>query len=157
MRQKRVLLITIAGVEIIILCILSVMLSRMVQKEQPSLYFSNHIPEIANHVNVMANVLYSIFLLAVVDFFFCIGQKRYNKSMFGVAIAMISFALLIALLSLIYCWLDNTTSLFQYVTTVNELVLLLAWVGVIILTYLGLTIAYIAVKARYLKTTPANL
>lgn len=157
MKLKRVLLITMAVVETLLLCISAYVIYRALERLDPT-YPVGYYISLIGYINGMANAPRAIFLLAVVDFVFCLGQKRYNKSMLGIAIALFSFSIIMSVLSSTYLGLG--VAFFQEAVRVDPhkaFANYLLWLGLTTAPYPGLAVAYIVVKALYLKTTAKNL
>lgn len=155
MRLKRALLIVMACVETLLLCIAVCVFDHVMKYSLDPTYPVTYYIDIISYVGSMVSFLIPIFALAVVDFFFCMGQKKYNKSMLGIAIAIIAFWIAKTVLSLPFVGLG--TSFFFRIIMSDPYTGFAYYEVLMTAPFLGLAIAYIAVKAKYLKTTSPNL
>lgn len=157
MKLKRVLLIVLAGVQALLFCIVVCVFNHVLKSSMDPTHPVTYYIDIIAYVNSMTGFLTTIFSLAVVDFVFCIGEKRYNRSMLGIVITIIAFGITKTVLSLSFVGLGTA---FFYRIVMSDpytgFAYYLAWIVLTSAPYLGLAIAYIVVKARYLKTTSAK-
>lgn len=107
--------------------------------------------QVMSYIESIASNIRSIFILAVVDFLFCVGQKNYNKSMLGISVALFALEIIYRISSLF-----GVNYSFFYRVLEREVytvfVYYIFWIAHITLPFVGLAVAYIVVKARYLKS-----
>ena len=154
MKIKRVFLIVIAGV---LACMMSVYILGLIHyiKTSPmkDYWTEPYYVSVMSYVSNITFNLRAICLLAVADFLFCVGQKRYNKSMLGISVASLALALVIFLMSF---W---GTSFFFNVVRFDDYTVMgyfFLWTTLSTLPFVGLMVAYIVVKVKYLKSQSKN-
>ena len=157
MKLKRVLLIVMASVEFLFLCVSFGVFRYMLYNYMDPTYEVPYYAEMMSYVNSMAHFFCAIFQLAMVDFVFCLGQKKYDKNMLGISIAMFAFTIVVKFISLPYLGLgvafftkiimvDPSTGIGYYFLDV----------ALTSLPFVGLAVASMVVKAKYLKTAVAQ-
>ena len=109
-------------------------------------------------------LLCGICALAVLDFLFCVGEKRYNMKMFGIAVALFSLFMQLELFSLfsprLYTDILNGLLRISYRPPVSSApsdmyapIAAYLIVNLLILaTFIFLTVLYIRSKRKYLKS-----
>ena len=105
--------------------------------------------------STLLSMICAISALAVVDFLFCYAQKKFNNSMFAIAVALlvlVAFRLPYALFPddmfatlLAY----NTSSLHD--NYINRLIISFTAEMAFVSAFIGLAVAYVVVKWKYLK------
>ena len=150
MRIKRALLISWACIEALLICLYlrGVVLLETPNPEPDLGYYASLISYVSN----IASIIRTICLIAVVDFLFYVGRKTYNRSMFAIALTMFVFAVLLLteIPSLVSFKLP---SFFQVIEkdVYTGMAYFYLWTALTTLTLVGLAIAYVAVKFKYLK------
>ena len=143
---KRALLIVLAAVKTLLLCVSIYYFRRFLIWERNELHTIGYYINIVAYVANIATAICAICRLAVVDFIFCLGQKRYNKSMLGIAIALFALSVGMTVVS------PLVTRYFEDVIVAGSTSALTAfywWVALSSLPYLGLAISYIVVKSQF--------
>ena len=152
---KRVLLITLAGIETLLLVLLIGTFATALKLENSA--DIGFYAQIISYVSNIEGIVRDICLLAVVDFVFCLGQKSYSKSMLGIAIAM--FAFKVALMFELFILLGLNVPSFLQVITIDPytgIAYFYLWTALTTLPFVGLAVAYIVTKHNYLKKARSN-
>ena len=147
---KRVLLIVTAGVLHLLMCLYVYFLVRFVKMD-----YENYVGDMVVIMSYVSNITFylrEICLLAVVDFLFCVGQKRYNKGMFGISIALFAVAVTVLFANSPLSGLNTFFFNKPYETSSTTMSLFYLWTALSTLPFVGLAVAYIVVKAKYLKS-----
>ena len=156
MKLKRVLLITLAAIRVLLMFVtLRIVIVELGSMDTRDLSFYSIL---MNYVSSFAGSIKSICLLAVVDFVFCIGRKSYSKSMFAISITMFAFAILLLFEGYILVAFKMPT--FFDAIIVDQyagFAYFLLWTALKTLPFVGLTIAYIVSKWKFLKTLPKEV
>ena len=152
MRLKRVVLITLAAIRALLMIITIgylVQLARLTPEHEFSYY-----SQIISYVGSIAGSIRAICLLAVVDFVFCLGRRNYDKNMFAIAITMFAFAIILMFEGV--ATVAFRIPSFIHVILVDQytgMAYFYLWTVLTTAPFSGLTIAYIVVKAKYLKNS----
>ena len=155
MKLKRVFLIVTAGVLFVLMCVFIYGLVNFIMLSQQMDYGFGTVSFYASVFSYFSNItvyLRRICLLALVDFLFCVGQKRYNKSMLGISVAAFALAILMLFLnssiSGLYTLFFNKLDV-DVNTTVGYFCF---WTALSTLPFVGLTVSYVVVKSKFLKS-----
>ena len=153
MRLKRVLLITVAGIKAFLL-LLNIRIFATTISTMPT-HEAAFYSLVISYVDGLASTIRSICLLAVVDFVFCLGRKSYDKNMFGIIITMFAFAIFLPFERYVLVAF-NIPTFFDaiIVDPYTGIAYFYLWTALTTLPFIGLTIAYIVTKWKYLKTLP---
>lgn len=159
MKTKRIILITLGVVGVALLCYLAYRLNYMWDRGMSELAkwdigYSLWDTYIANITITMAIVLCATCGLAVLDCIFCLEEKKYNKSMLGIAITMMVLFVVFVTPSLVY----NIKLISGTIIEMDPYDNFLFFVLEIFITmpFVGLAIAYWAVKLKFILSTAAQ-
>lgn len=150
MKLKRVLIIVMAGIETLLLALIirSFAIALRLEYSADVGFYA----QIISYVSNIEGIVRDICLLAVVDFVFCLGQKGYSKCMLGIAIAM--FAFKVALMFEAFILLGLNVPSFMQVIIKDQytgIAYFYLWTALTTLPFVGLAVAYIVTKHKYLK------
>ena len=155
MKLKRVLLIIIAGIKTLLILYIIGRLAMMARATH--LHSDSYYLEMMSYVDGIVGDVRDICLLALVDFFFCIGQKSYGKSMLGIAIAMFVFPITLTLAQFVLL-AYNLPTFFDVILidVYTGMAYYYLWTVLKTLPFVGLAVAYIVSKHNYLKKARIN-
>ena len=151
MRLKRVLLITLAGIKAFLL-LLNIRLFAAAITSMPT-HDAGFYALVISYVDGLAGTIRSLCLLAVVDFVFCLGRKSYDKNMFGIIITMFAFAVFLPFERYILVAFNIPT--FFDATIVDPytgIAYFYLWTALTTLPFIGLAVAYVVTKWKFIKT-----
>ena len=154
MKIKRVFLIVIVGLSAFMMCFHIYGLQNFIDMNPYMDYVSvSFYVSVMSYVSNIALYLRAICLLAVVDFLFCVGQQRYSKSMLGISVAAFALAIIMHFMKIV-----GTSFFYKIIMLDSPTVMAYCylWTALSTLPFVGLTVSYIAVKAKYLKSQSKN-
>lgn len=110
-------------------------------------------------LNPFITLVCGICTLASVDFLFCFAQKKFNNSMFAIAIALLvlmafRFPFTLWPLDLFYNLIVSPPV--NNVVLARRILWFLAEEITFLLAFIGLAVAYIVVKSKFLKSLTAD-
>ena len=143
-------LIVTAGVLYVLMCVYVYDLVRFIKINS-----NNDVGDMAAVMSYVSNIavyIREICLLAVVDFLFCVGQKRYNKNMLAISVASFALAIILYIMSSAISGLFTLFFNKLNIAPSTTMSYFYLWTVLSTLPFVGLTVSYIVVKAKYLKT-----
>lgn len=153
MKIKRIILITWAIMGVALLCYTACRLGYLSHLGRPweLINFRQFYLMIDSIINSIAIILCFICGLAVVDFIFCLGENKYNKSMLGIAITMFVLSVIFVVSSMIL----GVTIISMGLAGLNfySTLSLYLWTIFTAAPFVGLAIAYVAVKRKFILST----
>ena len=152
MKIKRVFLIVLAGIFTFWMCVNLYELVDWINEGFKGFDSVGHYQILMSYTRTVASYLRSICFLAVVDFLFCVGQKRYSKSMLGICVAMFALDVMVIFVNSGLFGLTAYIHRITYEDPYTATGYFYLWTAHLTLPFVGLTIAYIVTKAKYLKS-----
>ena len=146
---KRVLLGVTVGIYALLVCMAIYYLWRFVMLWKNEMHTISDYVVIMSYTSNLTNAVCAICHLAIWDFVFYLGRKRYNAGMLGIVFALFAFSVVGNLTS------SFVMSLFDRIMTrdiYTGFAYFLIYRAYVVTANVALAIAYLAVKCRYLKT-----
>lgn len=150
MRLKKVFFSLLAGIEVLLLLLTVIsMILAPIWEMKDSDYSKYFI--LVDYVSRITDIISSICFITIIDFILCIQSKKYNTSMFGIAITELVFVVFRGL-SVLFSSYPNP---FFYSGWPDEVLYCRALLYNVLfcLPFVGLAIAYLFVKKKFVKST----